>query len=520
MVKMAGDDKKGKGFEIKPEEKTASLGLIPKKSYDSKELLSQIFSDETVIKYKQTHEKEFREFCKEFDVSPSEENFEKWARLTLAWNALRYAGLFGINYKSDDERLIELGEKGFRNPLKILSQLFSGQMRSPQTAVTYSYSGYYASYYDCDESAKLFRDIVDLLWPEYSPRFVLLGDTHAGVRVDFDGVKIAFDLTHGSVIKFEPSDVNPDVGKDALNTISAINKKGKGLNNEESIAWTYINLPLFKSFNEKNYLSGMSIPVLGDRYKTLVSYFNHFFYKPQPTLDLLKELTRLYYGYSSRLDSNIEMLLFGPDALSLEDVLFVAEKFLDKSTIPNDSRDKILSLIKKSNSVQFGLGLTILTLLASQKTKVDPIFVDKIIISYNGIIKEAEKYGLTNLEAVALVSFDPFFIENIEKNELSLFRLSFGGQFLLGNLIINTKDERFALLLADNNFIDPEVYKTILERLIKNNIQSEEIWNVIVSMAENSKTLREESLGMFSSSLTSDAVPEGLKHRIRAMLRV
>jgi len=225
---MSSDEKKGSVSKIETEE-TKISGITPIKSIDPKTLLSEIFSKGMIEQYKQTHRREFEEFCNEFKISQSEKNFEKWARLSLVWNALRYAGLFGINYKNVYERKEEVGSKHeFRDSYEILSDLFSNKGWENKT-VNDTYSGLYFSYFDCDESANLFKDVVGLLWPEYAPKVVLLGDSHAGVLIEFEDKKVAFDLTHGSVVSFKSINENPLVGIYATNTISAISKNGKNL---------------------------------------------------------------------------------------------------------------------------------------------------------------------------------------------------------------------------------------------------------------------------------------------------
>ncbi|MGB9719185.1 MAG: hypothetical protein ACPL06_01155 [Candidatus Anstonellales archaeon] len=514
---MSSDEKNGKVSKIEIEE-TKAPKVVPKKSIDSKVFLSQMFSEDMIEQYKQTHRKEFEDFCDKNEVSNTDENFEKWSRLSLSWNALRYAGLFGINYKTVGERELELGEsKDFRKPSKVFSQLFSGEAYSEQTLKD-AYSGFYTSYYDCDESAKLFRDVVDLLWPEYGAKVALFADGHAVVVVNFDEKQIAFDMTHGSVFEFTPSDVDPLIGEEALFTISAVKKGGKNITPEEKSFWDY--LPFFKELNLSNNLKNAKLTISENQKQSVLSYYKQFFYKPQNTLDLLKEMTRLYYGYDSRLDIDTEALANGASYLSKEDILFLAERFLSKPNISEDAKKSIISFILKGDA-QFGLGLILFTLIASQKKKIDGNYAKTVAANYYSIYKEGKEYELSPVQQVALVSRDPYFYEKVDKKELTLTHLDYNGQLLLCRIMVDRQDSKLASLVEQNGpFMSPELYGMLLDMLVESKITSSNIWTPVISIAEKNTRLQQENRLSLASVLECDTLPDALRPRIRRMVRV
>ncbi|MEM4194988.1 MAG: hypothetical protein QXY05_01655 [Candidatus Anstonellales archaeon] len=518
MVKMAGDDKKTGASKIKPEEMGIFSTQVPKRTMDAKDLLSQLFSDDMVKGYKETHKKEFDSFCQELGISRTEENFEKWARLTLAWNALRYAGLFGINYKSVGERQIELGEsKNFRSPSLILSQLLSGGFHSQKT-LEETYSGFYSSYYDCDESAKLFRDVVDLLWPEYGAKVAIMGDGHAVVVVNFEDKPIYFDITYGKVDVFRASKKDPLISEYAILTLSAMEKNGKGLTPEEKPFWDY--LPFFRGLNRSNDLTGKKIVISIERKEEIFSFCKQFFQKPQATLDLLKEMNRIYYGYRPGLKPDVAKE--GSAFISEDEVIFLAEKFLNKPNISEAAQKTILSIISKRDA-QFGVAFLTFTLVVAQKRNIDAEYVKTVSSNFHELCREAEKYGLSPIEGVALVSKDEFFHEKLDKGELTLKRLGYDGQVTLCMLVLKRRDAKLTKLLEENGpSMSPDVYYGVfLSMIIEKKINDENILNAVVKIAKSNENVREESKRFLASVLPElSELPQDIVDAVRKIARV
>ncbi|GEM_PF-1261980 len=516
---MSSDEKGSKLSKIETKEGGAAQKAVPKKSIDSKTLLLEIFSEDMINQYKQTHEKEFRDFCREFGISETEENYEKWARLSLVWNALRYAGLFSINYKTVEERKYELRSKqSFREPDKILSDLFSSEGWENKT-IDGNYSGRYSSYFDCDESAKLFRDVVDLLWPGYNPKVVLLGDSHAGVLIQFDGKEIVFDLTHGSMVKFEPIPDNPLVSIYAKNTISALSKKGKNLTEDEQISWGYLSF--VEKINRYNSLEDKDIIYSNKRKEEISSFYRMFFSKPQQTLDLIKEMERLYYGYEPRLGSYVPFLSTAPLYLSPKELEFLADIFLTKPNIKPEGKNFILEKISEATTIEEKTAILLFTLICAGSFVLDRGNAENIFGIYSSLIRQGNEYALQPLYSVALISEDVNFSERILSGGFNLTQLPWNCQGALYNIVLATQNPDYVKLIEDLVYVDPDMFKTFVKRLVDNKIGSPKIWEVVIRVVEKNPSIIDPALkSSFVEALASDALSPYLKVKVRAIIRV
>jgi len=516
---MSSDEKKGSVSKIETE-KTKISGITPIKSIDPKTLLSEIFSKGMIEQYKQTHRREFEEFCNEFKISQSEKNFEKWARLSLVWNALRYAGLFGINYKDVYERKEEVGSKHeFRDSYEILSDLFSNKGWENKT-VNDTYSGLYFSYFDCDESANLFKDVVGLLWPEYAPKVVLLGDSHAGVLIEFEDKKVAFDLTHGSVVSFKSISENPLVGVYANNTISAIRKNGKKLNEDEQISWQYLHF--VEEINSRNSLKENKVFYSDKRKSELVSFYKMFFSKPQETLDLIKEMERLYYGYAPNIASDMRLFSTAPLYLSSKEFEFLAERFLTKSNIQEEGKEFFLRKISGAKTIEEKTAILLFALMCARFFVIDRKYAEGIFNIYSSLVEQGKKYELPPLYSLAIISEDSDFSTRIKSGGFNLTQLPWTCQGILYNIVLATHNPNHAKLIGDLVYVDPEMYrKSFVKRLVEKDVNSPEIWKIALQVVERNPSLLDPTLkSSLLEALKSDTLSSDIKTRIRGIVRV